>query len=184
MSVFFSRNIPLFWNTHTTGPALLVHNWPVVTFYLRLYFPSAYSWNKAKLSISSLWWRLNRGYNNGRTVIRMAKNWLRLLNRGWPLNREEKSLRHVAMVTKFPDDNKPKTSLKTWIRTASNVIDLIQLHLNGQMLAKFCMVQRRQRNVQNSVVHVQICCFVNKNLLLFCRSPSVSVVVGFVVIQK
>ena len=28
-------------------------------------------------------------------------------------------------------------------------------------------VQRRQRNVQNSVMHVQICCFVNKNLLLF-----------------
>ena len=45
-------------------------------------------------------------------------------------------------------------------------------------------VQRRQRNVQNSVMHVQICCFVNKNLLLFCRSPSVAVVVGFVVIQK
>ena len=45
-------------------------------------------------------------------------------------------------------------------------------------------VQRRQRNVQNSVMHVQICCFVNKNLLLFCRSPSVAVVAGFVVIQK
>ena len=30
-----------------------------------------------------------------------------------PINyREEKSLRHVAMVAKFLDDNKPKTSLK------------------------------------------------------------------------
>ena len=29
------------------------------------------------------------------------------------------------------------------------------------------VVQRRQRNVQNSVMHVQICCFVNKNILLF-----------------
>ena len=28
------------------------------------------------------------------------------------VNREEKSLRHVAMVAKFLDDNKPKTSLK------------------------------------------------------------------------
>ena len=27
-------------------------------------------------------------------------------------NREEKALRHVAMVAKFLDDNKPKTSLK------------------------------------------------------------------------
>ena len=33
-------------------------------------------------------------------------------------------------------------------------------------------VQRRQRNEQNSMMHVQICCFVNKNLLLFCRSFS------------
>jgi len=45
-------------------------------------------------------------------------------------------------------------------------------------------VQRRQRNVQNSVMHVQICCFVNKNLLLVCHSPFIAVVVGFVVIQK
>ena len=45
-------------------------------------------------------------------------------------------------------------------------------------------VQRRQRNLQNSLMHVQICCFVNKNLLLFCHSPSIAVVVGFVVIQK
>ena len=28
-------------------------------------------------------------------------------------------------------------------------------------------VKQRQRNVQNSMMHVQICCFVNKNLLLF-----------------
>ena len=46
------------------------------------------------------------------------------------------------------------------------------------------VVQPRQRNVQNSLMHLQICCFVNKNLLIFCRSPSVAVVVGFVVIQK
>ena len=30
----------------------------------------------------------------------------------WKINREEKSLRHVTMVAKFLDDNKPKTSLK------------------------------------------------------------------------
>ena len=44
--------------------------------------------------------------------------------------------------------------------------------------------QQQYRNVQNSMMHMQICCFVNKNLLLFCRSPSIAVVVGFVVIQK
>ena len=32
------------------------------------------------------------------------------------------------------------------------------------------VVERRQRNVQKSVMHVQICCFANINLLLFSRS--------------
>ena len=34
------------------------------------------------------------------------------------------------------------------------------------------VVQRRQRNVQKSVMHVQSCCFACLNLLLFCRSRS------------
>ena len=32
------------------------------------------------------------------------------------------------------------------------------------------VVQRRQRNVQKSVMQVQSCCFADLNLLLFCRS--------------
>ena len=55
----------------------------------------------------------------------------------WPVNREEESLHHVAMVATLLDDNKLKTSLTKWIRTASNFIDLIQFHLIWQMLAKF-----------------------------------------------
>ena len=47
-------------------------------------------------------------------------------------NREEKSLRHVAIVAKLLDDNKPKTSLlknfKSKIRTVSKLIDLIEFH--------------------------------------------------------
>ena len=31
------------------------------------------------------------------------------------------------------------------------------------------VVQRQQRNVQNSVMHVHSCCFADLNLLLFCR---------------
>ena len=34
------------------------------------------------------------------------------------------------------------------------------------------VVQRRQRNVQKNVMHVQNCCFACLNLLLFCRSRS------------
>ena len=39
----------------------------------------------------------------------------------------------------------------------------------GCEIRKFhvAVVQRRQRNVQNSLMRVQICYFVNKNLLLF-----------------
>ena len=55
--------------------------------------------------------------------------------------REDKSLRLVAMVAKFPEDHKPKTSLKKWIRTVSNFNDLIQFHLTFQMLAKFSEVE-------------------------------------------
>ena len=52
-------------------------------------------------------------------------------------NREEKSLRHVAMVANFLNDNKLKTSLKKWKRTVSNFIDLIQFHFICKMLATF-----------------------------------------------
>ena len=65
------------------------------------------------------------------------------------INREEKSLRHVAMVAKFLDDNKPKTSLKKRIRTVSNFDDLIQFHLICQMMAKFSGV-KSERTVSKS----------------------------------
>ena len=42
-------------------------------------------------------------------------------------NREEKTLRHVAMVVKFLDENKPKKKVNS--HTVSNFIDLIQFHL-------------------------------------------------------
>ena len=45
-------------------------------------------------------------------------------------NRKEKSLRHVAMVATFLDDNKPKTSLKKSNCTVSKFIDLIYFHFN------------------------------------------------------
>ena len=58
--------------------------------------------------------------------------------------REEKSLRHVAMVVKFLDDNKPKTSLKKSIHTVSKFIDLIQFHLICQMLAQFSGIESKR----------------------------------------
>ena len=56
-------------------------------------------------------------------------------------NREEKSLRHAAMIATFLDDNKPKTSLKKWNRTVSNFIGLNYFHLICQMLVKFSGVE-------------------------------------------
>ena len=115
------------------------------------------------------------------------------------------------MVAKFLTDNKPKMSVKKWVRTVSHFINLIQVYFICQMLAKcsgvesertvfkcikrkrkvlccvhllhkdlltckirkfhVAVVQRRPRNVQKSVMHVQICCFANINVLqLFWRS--------------
>ena len=54
----------------------------------------------------------------------------RLLIFSW-LNREEKSSRHVAMVAKCPDDNKPNNSfllntLKTLFRLSTALLDLFK----------------------------------------------------------
>ena len=46
--------------------------------------------------------------------------------------REEKSLRHVAMVAKVLDDNKPIKSLKSLFALVTNFTDLIQFHLIWQ----------------------------------------------------
>ena len=51
---------------------------------------------------------------------------------------------HFAMVAKFLDDNKPKTSLIEGICTVSNFIDLNQIHLICQMLAKFSGVKSKR----------------------------------------
>ena len=50
------------------------------------------------------------------------------------------SLCHLAIVAKFLDD-KPRTSLKKWIRTVSDFINLIQFHLVSPILAKFSGVE-------------------------------------------
>ena len=57
------------------------------------------------------------------------------------VNRVEKRLRHVAVVAKFLNDNKLRTSLKKGIRTISNLIDVIEFHLSCQMLVKFSEVE-------------------------------------------
>ena len=57
-------------------------------------------------------------------------------------NREEKQIRHVAIVAKFLDDDKPNGCLNMrWFCAFSNSIDLIQFHLICQMLAKFSGVE-------------------------------------------
>ena len=52
-------------------------------------------------------------------------------------NREKKSLRDVAMIEIFLDENKAKISLKKWIRTVSNFIDLIQFHFLSNIVEIF-----------------------------------------------
>ena len=73
VSIIFSRNITLFWNNHTKGATLLVHN-PLSPSVLDwIIFPSSYSWNKAKLRVSRAWWLRNRGDNNGKLSLGRPK---------------------------------------------------------------------------------------------------------------
>ena len=60
----------------------------------------------------------------------------------WKIN-IEKSLRHVTTVAKFLDNNKPKTSLKNWIRTVSNFNDLTQFHSICKILVKLSEVESK-----------------------------------------
>ena len=50
------------------------------------------------------------------------------------MDREEKSLRHVAMIAKFLDDNKPIKSLKSLFPLFQT-----QFHVIWQILAKFSL---------------------------------------------
>ena len=70
----------------------------------------------------------------------------------------EKSLRHLAMVAKFLDDSKPKTSLKKWIRTVSDFIDLIQVQLTCQMLTKFAGVESERTVFKFRKRKNKLCC--------------------------
>ena len=60
--------------------------------------------------------------------------------------REEKSLHDVAVVAKFLDEIKSKMSIKNWIHTVSNFIDLTQFHIICKILAKLSGVESK-RNV-------------------------------------
>ena len=113
------------------------------------------SWNHARCLRRLRLWHYSRTRKRYRTEKKFHSRMIRALNVSREerfdsrktlspflfTHREDKSLRHVAMVAKFPEDHKPKTSLKKWIRTVSNFNDLIQFHLTCQMLAKFSGVE-------------------------------------------
>ena len=85
--------------------------------------------------------RFGANFGARQEKLRKESLQLRLWNSNSLSNREEKSLRHVAMVAKFLDDNKTKTPLKKWIRTVSKFIDFIQFHLICKILAKLSGVE-------------------------------------------
>ena len=97
-----------------------------------LVFSSNHLWDSGFLELYSRFQK--PGFRTSTAKFSSGKAKAILLNRS--NNREEKSLRHVAMVAKFLDDNKPISHLKS-TRTISNFTDLIQFHLIWQILAKF-----------------------------------------------
>ena len=72
---FILKKLKNTWREQHYGPR-------TVHCHLRMYFPWSYSWNKAKVSVSSAWWPLNRGDSKGRTLVGNAKRWPRPPNRG------------------------------------------------------------------------------------------------------
>ena len=57
----------LFWKRRATKEALLVHNRSSTSIWDCI--PSSYFWNEAKLGVSSAWWPLYKGDNNGRALM-------------------------------------------------------------------------------------------------------------------
>ena len=57
----------LFWKRRATKEALLVHNRSSTS--ISDCIPSSYFWNEAKLGVSSAWWPLYKGDNNGRALM-------------------------------------------------------------------------------------------------------------------
>ena len=101
--------------------------------------------DKTQTEVSIHYHECQRKLDNCKIFLRFRNK--RTISHYWPKQRgilprkhigkgQEKSLRHVAMVAKFLNDNKPKTSLKKRIRTVSNFIGLIQFHLICQNVCK------------------------------------------------
>ena len=163
-------------------------------------------WDKTQTEVGIHYHECQRKLNNCK-ILRRSTNkrtvshfWQKT---AWNINMKKYRKWTVEdQTSKFLDDNKPKLSLKKWIRTVSNFIGLIQFHLICQNVCEifwgwisklekgkenFCVLysikrsretrkfhvavlQRRLRDVQKSVMHVQSCCFANINLLL-CGRP-------------
>ena len=206
--------------------------WFIYQLEVRIWFWSSPAWPPTFLfssfstlySINSLWRTgtivFPKLYNPPSLLSPPPSNGLEINRPPGGLNREETSLRRVAMEAKFLDDNKPKKSLKSLFalfQTSPILFNFIEfgkswwnflwdriyhnLSLKNES-DKFCVVftysikraceirkfhvvvvQRQQRNVQNSVMHAKLL-FVTINILFIANLLAVAVVIGFVAIQK
>ena len=102
-------------------------------------------WEEESLHITSpsLWFSnpMNNRMKSVKISVTFFQSWLlrSFLNKITPVsNREEKSLRRVAMVAKFLDDKKPKIDLKReFALFQTKTIFFFQFRLICQKLAKF-----------------------------------------------
>ena len=97
-----------------------------------LVFSSNHLWDSGFLELYSTFQK--PGFRTPPAKFSSGKAKAILLNR--TDNREDKSLRHVAMVAQFLDDNKPISHFKS-THTISNFTNLIQFYLIWQLSAKF-----------------------------------------------
>ena len=97
------------------------------------------------------------------------------------MNRQEKSLRHVAMVARFLDDSKPKKSLKS-------LLALFQLHqsysISFNLANRGATTAKKFTKQRDARAKLLSCCLLIQTSYFFAVPLAVAVVVGFVVIQK
>ena len=111
------------------GEALLVYNWSTPSISDCIFLRYILKIKPNYISVSSTWWPLNRGDNNGRCLVGTAKRWLRSLTRDgrlishsflqlfwdfcyWPLNGGSTVYRFILTIFTYATYNRSDKSRK------------------------------------------------------------------------
>ena len=117
----------------------------VVTFYLALFFPSSYSWNEAKLSVSSAWWPLKQWENS----LPVSSPWV-------PGENQSQVLLHSSLWRNcrfYRHDNRQLYSKGVFERRVWMGVELLH---SRAVVSKFSILIRRRRNLTQAILWSKI----------------------------